>query len=101
MNSKLLRKITIKTTKQITLSIMISFLFMNSLFAQLDSVMDFVSTNRKIVALTFDADLSPYMLKELKSRKVKSWYSQKVIDVLIKEKVPAILTHLLQNIAII
>lgn len=52
---------------------------------------DHAATNQKIVALTFDADMTPGMLRELKSGKVKSWYNEKVIAVLRQEKVPATL----------
>ncbi len=52
---------------------------------------DHASTNKKIVALTFDADMTPGMLSELKSRRVSSWYSKKVIEVLRQEQVPATL----------
>lgn len=52
---------------------------------------DHAATDRKIVALTFDGDMTPGMLHELKSGKVASWYNQKVIDVLRKEQVPATL----------
>ena len=52
---------------------------------------DHAATDRKIVALTFDADMTPGMLHELKSGRVASWYNQKVIDVLRREQVPATL----------
>lgn len=47
--------------------------------------------DKKIVALTFDADMTPKMKKELDGGKVKSWYNQKVIDILRENKVPATL----------
>lgn len=52
---------------------------------------DHASTDKKIVALTFDADMTPGMLSELKSRRVSSWYNEKVIEVLRQEQVPATL----------
>ncbi len=52
---------------------------------------DHAATDRKIVALTFDADMTPGMLRELKSGRVASWYNQKVVDVLRHEQVPATL----------
>ena len=52
---------------------------------------DHAATDRKIVALTFDADMTPGMLSELKSRKVASWYNEKVIAVLRQQQVPATL----------
>jgi peptidoglycan/xylan/chitin deacetylase (PgdA/CDA1 family) len=52
---------------------------------------DHAATDRKIVALTFDADMTPGMLRELKSGHVASWYNQGVIEVLQKEQVPATL----------
>jgi peptidoglycan/xylan/chitin deacetylase (PgdA/CDA1 family) len=52
---------------------------------------DHAATDRKIVALTFDADMTPGMLHELKSGKVASWYNETVIATLRQEKVPATL----------
>ena len=52
---------------------------------------DHASTSQKIVALTFDADMTPGMLRELKSGKVASWYNEKVIATLRQDKVPATL----------
>jgi peptidoglycan/xylan/chitin deacetylase (PgdA/CDA1 family) len=60
-------------------------------FAKDSGVINYVDTNQKKVALTFDADMSPYMLQELKSGKVTSWYNQDVINELEKEQVPATL----------
>lgn len=50
-----------------------------------------VSTNQKVVALTFDADMTPSMLRRLKSGKVTSWYNKGVIDKLRELRVPATL----------
>lgn len=50
-----------------------------------------VTTTRKVVALTFDADMTPKMLRELRDGKVASWYNEDVIAVLEKENVPATL----------
>src|SRR5580693_2899944 len=50
---------------------------------------DHASTSEKLVALTFDADMTPGMLRELKSGKVASWYNEKVIEVLRQQQVPA------------
>jgi peptidoglycan-N-acetylglucosamine deacetylase len=52
---------------------------------------DHASTSEKIVALTFDADMTPGMLRELKSGKVASWYNEKVIEALRQQQVPATL----------
>jgi peptidoglycan/xylan/chitin deacetylase (PgdA/CDA1 family) len=52
---------------------------------------DHAATSQKIVALTFDADMTPGMLRELKNKRVKSWYNDKVIAVLRQDKVPATL----------
>lgn len=49
------------------------------------------ATSTKVVALTFDADMTPGMLKRLREGKVASWYNKKVIDVLEAEHVPATL----------
>jgi len=55
------------------------------------SIFDHAATNEKIVALTFDADMTPGMLRELKNRQVASWYNEKVIETLRQEHVPATL----------
>jgi peptidoglycan/xylan/chitin deacetylase (PgdA/CDA1 family) len=52
---------------------------------------DHAATSQKIVALTFDADMTPGMLRELKSGKVASWYNRTVIEALRREQVPATL----------
>ena len=52
---------------------------------------DHAATDKKIVALTFDADMTPGMLSELKSKKVASWYNEKVIEALRQRQVPATL----------
>jgi peptidoglycan-N-acetylglucosamine deacetylase len=52
---------------------------------------DHASTSQKIVALTFDADMTPGMLRELKSGKVASWYNEKVIEALRQQQAPATL----------
>ncbi len=48
-------------------------------------------TSKKVVALTFDADMTPRMSNELKTGKIASWYNQKVIDTLREEHVSATL----------
>ena len=50
---------------------------------------DHASTSQKVVALTFDADMTPRMLSELKSGKVPSWYNENVIATLRQQHVPA------------
>ena len=52
---------------------------------------DHAATSEKIVALTFDADMTPGMLRELKSGKVSSWYNEKVIAALRQQQAPATL----------
>ena len=59
--------------------------------AEEQSSFDHAATSQKIVALTFDADMTPGMLRELKSGKVASWYNEKVIDALKQQQVPATL----------
>ncbi len=68
------------------------FLFTNTNQAAL-SENNFIrgNTQAKEVALTFDADMTPRMLKELNEGKVKSWYNQSVINVLRQNQVPATL----------
>ena len=48
-------------------------------------------TNQKVVALTFDADMTFKMFNELKSGKIASWYNERVIAMLRQEHVPATL----------
>ena len=52
---------------------------------------DHAATTQKIVVLTFDADMTPGMLRELKSGKVASWYNEKVIEALRQQQTPATL----------
>ena len=52
---------------------------------------DHAATNQKVVALTFDADMTFKMFNELKSGKIASWYNQRVIAMLRQEHVPATL----------
>src|ERR1700676_5574760 len=52
------------------------------------SSFDHAATDQKLVALTFDADMTPGMLSELKSKRVGSWYNEKVIETLRREQVP-------------
>ncbi len=56
-----------------------------------DNVVSFDSGPRDSgrVALTFDADMTPGMLRELRAGQVRSWYNQQVRDVLDAERVPA------------
>jgi peptidoglycan/xylan/chitin deacetylase (PgdA/CDA1 family) len=55
------------------------------------SIFDHAATSQKMVALTFDADMTPGMLRELKSKKVASWYDERVIETLRQQQVPATL----------
>src|SRR6516225_3708914 len=48
-------------------------------------------TSQKIVALTFDADMTPRMSDDLKTGKTTSWYNQRVVATLREEHVPATL----------
>jgi len=52
---------------------------------------DHAAITQKVVALTFDADMTPRMSNELKGGKIASWYNQKVIATLREERVPATL----------
>jgi len=58
-----------------------------------DGVTSFNSGPRsdRLVALTFDADMTPGMLALLRRGTVQSWYNREVIDVLRAERVPATL----------
>ena len=50
-----------------------------------------IDTKQKIVALTFDADMTPKMLRRLRAGAVKSWYNTAVIKDLEDAHVPATL----------
>jgi peptidoglycan/xylan/chitin deacetylase (PgdA/CDA1 family) len=52
---------------------------------------DRAATSQKVVALTFDADMTPRMSSELKTGKIASWYNQRVTATLREEHVPATL----------
>src|SRR6516164_197119 len=52
---------------------------------------DHAVTGQKVVALTFDADMTPRMSNDLKTGKITSWYNQRVIATLREEYVPATL----------
>lgn len=54
-------------------------------------VINRVTTQEKVVALTFDADMTPKMLRELREHTVKSWYNHAVMQALEKANVPATL----------
>jgi peptidoglycan/xylan/chitin deacetylase (PgdA/CDA1 family) len=54
-----------------------------------DYVISSGSRDKKVVALTFDADMTPSMKKELEDGKVESWYNEKVVQILTNERVPA------------
>ena len=43
----------------------------------------------KTVILSFDADMTPAMIKKLDSGKIKAYYDQAIIDLLAKENIPA------------
>jgi peptidoglycan/xylan/chitin deacetylase (PgdA/CDA1 family) len=47
------------------------------------------SRSEKVVVLTFDADMTPKMQKDLKSGRVKKWYDERIIQILEKNSVPA------------
>lgn len=50
-----------------------------------------IFTDKKIIALTFDADMTRGMEQRLKNENVKSWYNAEVIKELEKTKTPATL----------
>lgn len=56
-----------------------------------DRAFDHAVTTQKVVALTFDADMTLKMRNELRSGKVASWYNAAVVAVLERENVPATL----------
>lgn len=51
--------------------------------------LDHGDRSSKKIALTFDADMTPFMLDELKSGKIKSFYNKEIVDILRKKNIPA------------
>ena len=47
-----------------------------------------VRISEKVVALTFDFDMTPGMLSRLQSGEIDAWYDPAVLDVLRKERIP-------------
>jgi len=78
------------STYLVTIWVILAPLSMTAVSAQ-QLGFDHASTAHKVLALTFDADMTPKMLAELKSGKVASWYNEDVIAILKKEHVPATL----------
>jgi len=68
-----------------------SLLATSSIAQQASQGFEHATTTQKVVALTFDADMTPKMLHDLKIGKVASWYNENVIAVLRREQVPATL----------
>ena len=54
-------------------------------------VINKVLTKDKVVALTFDADMTPKMMDELQQGKIKIWYNSNLINILKDNKIPATL----------
>jgi len=46
-------------------------------------------TQQKVIALTFDADMTQKMQEELATGKVTSWYDEKIIQLLERDSIPA------------
>jgi peptidoglycan/xylan/chitin deacetylase (PgdA/CDA1 family) len=59
--------------------------------AQGSKAINRVHTTQKVVALTFDADMNPKMLRELQNHTVASWYDKAIIDELVADKITATL----------
>ncbi len=60
-------------------------------FAVPSGVLEHGSRDQPVVALTFDADMTPKMKHDLETGVVKSWYDRRVTDILEKNQVPATL----------
>lgn len=45
--------------------------------------------DKKMIALTFDADMTPFMLKKLQTKQVQSLYDKRIIDTLKETSTPA------------
>ncbi len=71
--------------------IVLLFFFSTSAVNAQNKIINTLPTYKKIVALTFDADMTPYMKKQLDNGKVKSYYNSAVVATLKKEHVPATL----------
>ena len=57
--------------------------------AQFVSIISHGNRNLPQIALTFDADMTPMMLKKLHTGQVKTWYNQKIVEILETKKIPA------------
>lgn len=78
--------------KILSLIVCMYIILFSLVFAQNDEkVISHIETKQKIVALTFDADMTPKMLLSLQKKKVGSWYNKDLIEILKNEKVPATL----------
>jgi peptidoglycan/xylan/chitin deacetylase (PgdA/CDA1 family) len=54
-------------------------------------VINRVKTDKKVVALTFDADMTPNMLQKIQKHQIETWYDDKLIEELKRQKIPATL----------
>lgn len=54
-----------------------------------DKVITKFNSKEKVVALTFDADMTPLMKKNLLDKKVDSYYNEKIISILKEYQIPA------------
>lgn len=52
-------------------------------------IIDHGTRDKKIIALTFDADMTPYMLKKLQTKQVASLYDKNITDTLVETSTPA------------
>lgn len=74
----------------LTFSVLLFFISVSTVNAK-NNIINTLPTDKKVVALTFDADMTPYMKKQLDNGKVKSYYNSDVVEILKKEHVPATL----------
>ena len=91
-----MRAMTQRRRRQAAISVLTLWLTLGAALAATPSAgerltFDHAATSQKIVALTFDADMTPGMLRELKAGKVASWYNGKVIEALRQQQAPATL----------
>lgn len=72
-----------------------SNLFVNSQPQDFQPIFDKVifsgPTNKRVVAFSFDADMTPFMKRQLEKGRIKSYYNKEVIKILREKAVPATL----------
>jgi peptidoglycan/xylan/chitin deacetylase (PgdA/CDA1 family) len=78
-----------KTLFAVILVILICIVFYILHTKKVESEDEIKVSKSKVVYLTFDADMTPFMKKKLDDKKVSSYYSKDLVNYLESEKIPA------------